>query len=347
MVDKKICEKFEIGEVINVNPYGNGHINSTYLVYTTQGKFIIQEINTYVFKKPKKIMKNIYLVTKWMEKRCKNNCYDGLKIIKTKNKKLYYKDRKKYYRCYQFIDSNTINSKLKQDNKMMYEMGKCLATFDTSLSDYPVKKIYTVIPDFHNSKKRYEHFKKIVFLDLLNRRKKVYKEIKFIFKRKKYFDIINNALKEGITKLQVVHNDPKADNMIINNNGNVCLIDLDTVMEGTILYDYGDAMRLNILNSDEDDENVSINLDNFYYFTKGFVTEYEDIPEEEKNLLVKSIIIMTLECGMRFLTDYLEGNIYFKVDDENHNLRRARTAFKEILLLEKNEKLLDSILNNL
>lgn len=346
MIDKKICEKFDIGEVVSISPYGNGHINSTYLVCTNKGKYIIQKINTYVFKKPKQVMKNIYHVTKWMEKRCKNNCYEGLKIIKTKFKKLYYK-KKDYYRCYQFIDSDIIDKNIKMNNDIMCEMGKGLALFDITLSDYPVNKIYTVIPDFHNSKKRFAYFKDVVYKDLLGRRKKVYKEIKFIFKRKKYFEIIDKAISDGITKLQIIHNDPKMDNMMINKNGNVCMIDLDTVMEGSIFYDYGDAMRLNILNGLEDDENVSLNIENFYYFTKGFLLEFEGITEEEKNLLVKSIIIMTLECGMRFLTDYLEGNIYFKVNDNEQNLRRARTAFKEIILLEKNEELLENIVKSL
>lgn len=345
MIDKKTCEKFEIGEVLSIEEYGDGHINNTYLVTSTNGKYIIQSINTYVFKKPKKIMKNIYLITKWMEKRCKNNCYEGLKIIKTKTKKLYYKDYEKYYRCYQFIDSEIVHD---QNEKLIYEMGKGLALFDIALSDFPINKIYTVIPHFHDSKKRYEDFKEVVFNDYLNKRKSVYKEIKFIMHRKKYFDIINEAIKRGITKLQIVHNDPKANNMILNKRGNICMIDLDTVMEGTILYDYGDAMRLIILDNEEDeDKNVTINLDKFKNFTKGFLSEYSDITKEEKNLFIKSIIIMTLECGMRFLTDYLEGNIYFKVDDINHNLRRARVAFQEVLLLEKNEKLMNEIINNL
>ncbi len=342
MLDYKICEKFKIGEIHSIKSYGNGHINDTFLVEANDKKYIIQSINHKVFKKPIKLMKNIYLVTQWMENECHNNCYDGLKIIKTKTNKIYYKHKKKYYRCYQFIDSELVNE---NSINIVYKMGKGLGKFDLSLSNFPVDKIYPVIPDFHNSLKRYEDFKKVVFNDEFHLKSKVYKEIKFFMKRKKYLNILIEAINAKQINSQIIHNDPKPNNMIINKNNEVCMIDLDTVMVGTVLYDYGDALRFIMFENEEDDMNVKMNIEKFIAFSKGYLEEFINLSQYEKDLLVTSIIIMALECGMRFLTDYLEGNIYFKVNDQEHNLRRAQVLIKEVEYLENNKILLEKIIS--
>lgn len=342
MLDYKICEKFKIGEIASIKTYGSGHINDTFLVETKNKKYIIQSINRKVFQNPIKLMKNIYLVTKWMENECSNNCYEGLKIIKTRNNKIYYKYLKKYYRCYQFIDSDIVNE---NSVHIAYQMGKGLGKFNLSLSNFPVHKIYPVIPDFHNSLKRYEKFKKIVFNDKLDLKVKAYKEIRFISKRKKYFHILIDAINNKKINMQIIHNDPKPNNMIINKQNDVCMIDLDTLMLGTILYDYGDAIRFIMFENEEDDLNVKMNIEKFIAFTKGYIEEYINLTPYEKELFVTSIIIMTLECAMRFLTDYLEGNVYFKVDDPEHNLRRAKVLIKEVEYLEKNKDLLEKIVD--
>lgn len=342
MLDYKICEKFKIGDIASIKTYGSGHINDTFLVETKTKKYIIQSINRKVFQKPIKLMKNIYLVTKWMENECPNNLYEGLKIIKTRNNKTYYKHLKKYYRCYQFIDSELVNE---NSVHIAYQMGKGLGKFNLSLSNFPVHKIYPVIPDFHNSIKRYEKFKKIVFNDKLHLKDKVYKEIRFIMKRKKYFHILIDAINNKEINMQIIHNDPKPNNMIINKQNDVCMIDLDTLMLGTILYDYGDAIRFIMFENEEDDLNIKISIEKFIAFTKGYIEEYINLTPYEKELFVTSIIIMTLECAMRFLTDYLEGNVYFKVDDPKHNLRRAKVLIKEVEYLEKNKNLLEKIVS--
>lgn len=340
---KKICNNFDIkGELVNIDTYGDGHINDTYLIETKEKKYIIQRINNNVFKKPSKLMKNFYLITKWLEDKDKD--YKGIKLIKTKKGKMYLKDNKKYFRCYEYIENCDCYEEI-SDLNVVYEMGKALGHFNKTLEDFPTKKLYDVIPDFHNSKQRFKAFKKTVVKDHNKLKNKVYKEIYFVYKRKKYFDIIDNELKNNNLRIMPIHNDPKMNNILIDKNTkkHLCLIDLDTVMPGTILYDFGDAIRSIVLNCKEDEENldnVSIDIKKFESFTKGFYEAIGNITSKEKELLVESSIIITLECGMRFLTDYLNGNIYFKIDDEEQNLRRARVAFKEVFLLEKNREIL-------
>ncbi len=341
---KKICNNFDIkGELVNIDTYGDGHINDTYLIETKEKKYIIQRINNNVFKKPSKLMKNFYLITKWLEDKDKD--YKGIKLIKTKKGKMYLKDNKKYFRCYEYIENCDCYEEI-SDLNVVYEMGKALGHFNKTLEDFPTKKLYDVIPDFHNSKQRFKAFKKTVVKDHNKLKNKVYKEIYFVYKRKKYFDIIDNELKNNNLRIMPIHNDPKMNNILIDKNTkkHLCLIDLDTVMPGTILYDFGDAIRSIVLNCKEDEENldnVSIDVKKFESFTKGFYEAIgNSITSKEKELLVESSIIITLECGMRFLTDYLNGNIYFKIDDEEQNLRRARVAFKEVFLLEKNREIL-------
>ncbi len=348
MIIEKIYGYFNImGNVQKINSYGDGHINDTYLIETNKKKYIIQRINNKVFKKPNKLMKNFYLVTTWLENNDHN--YNGIKLVKTKKGHKYLKKDNKYFRCYEYIENCVCYDEV-NDMEVVYEMGKALATFNKTLETFPINKLYTVIPDFHNSKKRYLNFKKIVKKDKYHKKYIVLREIFFVYKRKNYFDIINNELNENNVRLIPTHNDPKINNILINKytKKHICLIDLDTVMPGTILYDYGDAMRSIILNCKEDEgdlEKVTINIEKFIFFTKGFFDVIKtSLTKREKELLVESIIIITLECGMRFLTDYLDNNSYFKVDDDEQNLRRARVAFKEVMLLENNKQILQEMI---
>ena len=286
-------------------------------------------------------MKNFCMITNWLETNDKN--YQGIKLVKTKKGKMYLKKENQYYRCYEYIENCDCYNKV-DDLEVVYEMGKALGRFDKMLEDFPINKLYNIIPNFHNSIERFKYFKKIVNEDRLGIRNSVLKEIHFVYKRKEYFNIINDQFSKNNIRLLPIHNDPKINNILIDKKTkkHICLIDLDTVMPGTILYDYGDAIRSIILNCDEDEENINkvdISIDKFIAFTKGFFSEMKiSLTETEKELLVDAAIIITLECAMRFLTDYLQGNIYFKIDDENQNLRRSRVGLKEVYLLEKNKK---------
>lgn len=348
MITEKIYNNFNIqGSLININFYGDGHINDTFLIETNKKKYILQKINSKVFKKPHKLMKNFSLITKWLEDNDKD--YNGIKLIKTKKGKMYLKKDKKYYRCYEFIENCDCYEEV-DDLSVIYEMGKALGKFDKTLETFPISKLHNIIPNFHNSYQRYKIFKKIVKEDKYNLKSKVFKEIHFIYKRKNYFNVINKEFKNKNLRLLPIHNDPKINNILIDRNTkkHICLIDLDTVMPGTILYDYGDAIRSIILTCKEDEydlKKVNIDVNKFGYFSKGFLKEINDsLTEKEKELLVDSAIIISLECAMRFLSDYLNGNVYFKIDDSEQNLRRARVGLKEVYLLEKNKSLLKEIL---
>lgn len=348
MTIEKIYNSFNIqGNLININCYGEGHINDTYLIETNIKKYIIQKINNNVFKNPNKLMKNFYMVTKWMEDNKDN--YRGIKLVKTKKGKMYFKKQNKYYRCYEYIEDCDCYDQV-NDMSVVYEMGKALGEFDKILENFPISKLHNVIPNFHNSEERYKLFRNAIKKDEFHLKTKVYKEIFFIYKRKKIFSIINNEIKKNTLRILPIHNDPKINNILIDKNTKkqICLIDLDTVMPGTILYDYGDAIRSIILNCSEDEEdlfNVKIDFDKFYYFTQGFLMAINSsLTNKEKELLVDSVIIITLECAMRFLTDYLEGNIYFKVNDSEQNLRRARVALKEVELIEQNKEKLKQLI---
>lgn len=350
MFIEKIYNYFNIqGSLVNINCYGDGHINDTFLIETDFKKYIIQKINNKVFKKPNKLMKNFCLITSWLEKN--DNQYQGIKLVKTKKGKMYLKKDKKYYRCYEYIENCDCYEKV-DDLNVVYEMGKALGRFDKSLENFPINKLHNIIPNFHNSFERFKIFKEVVKENKLNKNSKVLKEIHFIYKRKNYFNIINEALNKKSIRLLPIHNDPKINNILIDKETkkHICLIDLDTVMPGTILYDYGDAIRSIILNCDEDEKNlekVTVDIKKFIEFTKGFYSEIKDsLTTKEKELLVDSAIIITLECSMRFLTDYLQGDIYFKTESKDHNLRRARVGLKEVLLLEKNKNILKNIILN-
>lgn len=348
MVINKIYNYFNIqGSILNIETYGDGHINDTYLIETTDKKYILQKINNKVFKSPSKVMKNFSRITKWMEDHIIN--YQGIKLIETKKGKRYLKKDKQYYRCYEYIE-NCLCFEQVEDLNVVYEMGKALGCFDKTLENFPIKKLYTVIPNFHNGLERYKYFKKAVMNDFMNRKYKIIKEIFFIYKRRQYFDIINNELINNNLRIVPIHNDPKINNILIDKTSKkqICLIDLDTVMPGTILYDYGDAIRSITINCKEDEidlNKVILNFDKFEYFTKGFLELMNDsLTNKEKELLIDSAIIITLECGMRFLTDYLNGDKYFKIDDNEQNLRRARVCLKEVELLENNKKILNELI---
>lgn len=347
MIGSNIYNAFLIkGTFKYVNFFGNGHINDTYLLETDTNKYIIQAINNNVFKKPSRLMKNFYLITKWLEKNEKD--YRGIKLIKTVKGKKYFKKENKYYRCYEYIE-NCYSYNQVDDLKIVYEMGRAVGKFDKTLKKFPKRKLYKVIPNFHNSKIRYKQFKEVVKRDNYHKKNKVLREIYFIYRRKKYFQIINENIKSKKISYSVVHNDPKFNNILIDKDTKekICIIDLDTVMPGSVLYDYGDGIRSIILDCNEDEaqyNKITINLDKFKAFSDGFIQEIgSELLPIEKELLIDSAITITLECGMRFLGDYLDDNKYFKVDDKEQNLRRARVALKEAFLLEKNKDILKKL----
>ncbi len=355
----QIMDNFNIkGSIVHAQEYGNGHINKTYLVRTTENeRFILQQINTSIFKKPKEVMENIELVTMHIRKKCVKNGHKdpsrlALEIVSSKDKKNYIKLRDSYWRLYRFIEGARTYETI--DNpKHFYEAGKAVGVFQKQLCDFPIKKLNITIPDFHDTPKRYDKFVDVANKDEFDRGLDIFNEIKFIFDRRGDMDLIMDALKHKKIPTRVTHNDTKLNNIMFDEQTDeaICIIDLDTVMPGSVLFDFGDAIRIGASTALEDEKDLSkvkLDLDLFSKFTEGFLEILKhDLKKEEMTLLVDSAKIITLECGMRFLTDYLSGDKYFKIDYEDHNLVRARTQIKLVQEIEEKYDQMQEIVQNI
>lgn len=283
-------------------------------------------------------MKNIDLVTKYIRKKKGKT----LELVKDKRGKKLRKIGECYWRCYKYID-NGITYEIIENDEIFYEVGKAIGNFQKELKSFPINKLKITIPEFHNTKKRYEKLFSIISDN--DKVSSCIEEIKFVSQRKKIIFDYMKKIEEKVP-LRVTHNDTKLNNVMMDyiNNKSICLIDLDTVMPGSILFDFGDAIRIGVSTALEDEKDlrkVRINRRLFEKFTKGFLEETKELLTlEEKELLVESCKIITLECGIRFLTDFLENDIYFKTDYFEHNLVRAKNQFKLVKEFEKNENIL-------
>ncbi|MFA5341936.1 MAG: aminoglycoside phosphotransferase family protein [Clostridia bacterium] len=342
----EIASKFSYdGNIIQITPIGAGHINKTYLVQTSLKKYTLQMINTSVFTNPEELMQNIYNVTEFLKKKIRlkggNIERETLSVVKTCDNCLFYKDdMNRYWRSYIYIDDVTTYQEPK-NVKVIYESGYAFGDFLNMLSDYDMSTLKETIKDFHNTEKRFENFKNSVTSDVAERVSSVSDEIDFLYKRSEDYGIILDKIKEGRIPLRVTHNDTKLNNLLFDNRTDkpICILDLDTVMPGSLLYDYGDALRISGSSASEDEENldkVHFLMDNFIAFTKGFLlSTKESINTCELSLLPFSIKLITMEIGMRFLTDYLNNDIYFAIHKKDHNLFRARTQFKLVYEIEQ------------
>ena len=356
---KNVLANFKIdGEFVSCVPYGEGHINDTYLVTFKNdpiGLYILQRINHNIFKDVKGLMNNISLVTNYLKE--KEHDVDGRKvltIVKTKDDKDYYYDEAndKYYRVYIFVkDSLTLQ---KASTKELFEESAiAFGRFVNLLADFDTTPLIEVIKDFHNSEERFNHFVKTLKEDKLDRAKYCQEEIKFILDRKDDCSKIVNLLKENKLPTKVTHNDTKLNNVLldINTLKALCVIDLDTVMPGSSLYDFGDSIRFGCNNASEDEKDLSkvtFNIDYFYAFTKGYLSQVKDsLNQYELDNLVFCAKLMTLECGIRFLDDYLDGDHYFKIHRDGHNLDRCKTQLKLVLEIEKHFDELNDIVKSI
>ena len=313
--------------------FGEGHINSTYRI----GKeYVLQKLNTDVFLNPHGVMDNIFLVTehirKRLEERGENPARQTLEFLRTVDGKSLYEGPEGTYRAYRYIgDAYTVNDE--KTPAVLYQAAKAIGKFQSLLSDFDPEKLFTVIPDFHNTPKRFENLKKAVAANRADRVRFVSGELEFAYSFENTTHAITSTIAEGTVPLRVSHNDTKLNNVLFDNatGEGLCLIDLDTVMSGSYLYDFGDAMRFGASSCAEDCtdlEKVYFDLDLFEAFTKGYLeTAAPVLTDREKELIFTSVILMTYECGTRFLTDFIDGDVYFKTAYKNHNLDRARNQY--------------------
>ena len=339
-----ILKNFDIiGDIKDVAPYGEGHINRTFKVETTKEIYVLQQINDSIFKNVPALMRNISLVTDFIRGKIMERGGDVkrevLTVIKTIDGKDYYFDGEKYFRMYIFISDAVCYQQVKTAEDF-YQVALAFGSFSNLLAEFDASLLYEVIPQFHDTRKRFENFMLSLNVDKFSRADGVKKEIDFVLARKDLVGKIADKIDTGEIPLKVTHNDTKLNNVLIDklSGKSLCVIDLDTIMPGSILYDFGDSIRFGCNTALEDEKDltkVNFDVELFEKFVDGYVqTQRESITEIEAQNLALSAIMMTFECGMRFLTDYLDGDIYFKTHREGHNLDRCRTQFKLVSEME-------------
>lgn len=345
----------EYGITAEVRPHGDGHINSTFV--DVGGRYILQKINTSVFADAEKLMENIKSVTDFIKKKVElaggDPDRETLTVVPTPDGKLCFEaeDGTKW-RVYRFV-SGSYSVTISKDTRELCEAGRAFGRFQRMLSDFPADKLYESIKDFHNTPRRVENLKKAIADDAVGRAKDVKDEIEFALSREKEASVVTKAIEDGEVPLRVTHNDTKINNVLFDKatNKGLCVVDLDTVMSGSVLYDFGDALRSGAAVAAEDETDLSLvkfDLEAFRSFAEGFLSETLGVlTEKEIELLPFSAKLMAYECGCRFLTDHLNGDTYFKIHREGHNLDRARSQFalmRDIeLKLDGMKKIVDEI----
>lgn len=357
-----LCSQFNVdGEFDSIEVVNNGHINSTFLVRFKQdgniNEYILQKINKYVFKHPDEVMQNIKGVTNHIVKKLKQqNKSTSRKTLMFNNSKSglpYFVDQYgDFWRASEYIkNSTTFNTT--DDLFLIEETGKAFGEFQNLLADFPAQNLNIIIPHFHNTPNRYQLFKTALAQNQAGRAKYVKDEIEQFLQLEELATTMYALQKQGVLKLKVTHNDTKCNNVLFDNDTkeHLCVIDLDTVMPGLIGFDFGDAIRFIANTSAEDEPNLSkveLDINKFQAFSSGFLSELKDkISPQEKDTLSLGAITITIECGLRFLTDYLDGDKYFKTHYPEHNLTRARCQLKLAQSMIEHHKEMDSIINQL
>ena len=325
----KIAEQFALeGKVLEICPYGEGHINLTLLVTTDKKRYILQKMNTRVFPDSDGLMRNIVGVTEHLKARG----IETLSVVPTKDGKSYIKGDE-CYRVYDFIE-NTITYQTASDINVFRNSGKAFGEFQNYLAEFDASKLTEIIKRFHDTPNRFANFKEALAKDAFNRAKDCKEEIDFILSHENTYSIAMDGLKDGSLPLRVTHNDTKLNNILMDDKSGEAraVIDLDTIMPGSMLFDFGDSIRVGASTAPEDEKDVSkvnfdINL--FKAYAEGYCGAVKNsITKREAELLPYGSYLMTIECGMRFLTDYLSGDTYFATKYEGHNLVRCRTQIK-------------------
>lgn len=337
------------GSLVSCETYGSGHINDTYLLQFDAAdrykKVILQRINTDVFSNPGELMENIQKVTSYLRERIQENGGDPeretLNIIPTREGKAYYESTdKECWRAYQFI-RDAVSYDQVEKPEHFYESARSFGNFQYLLADYPAGTLHETIIGFHDTKARFQMFCKAVEEDIMGRACEAQDEIRFLLERGEIADCFSRLLSRKEIPLRVTHNDTKLNNIMLDKRTGkgICVIDLDTVMPGLAMNDFGDSIRFGASTAAEDEtdlDKVSCSMELFKLYTRGFLEGCRGrLTPREVELLPMGAKVMTYECGLRFLTDYLQGDIYFKIHREHHNLERCRTQLTLVKDMEE------------
>jgi Ser/Thr protein kinase RdoA (MazF antagonist) len=347
-----IAEQFEMpGEFVTAAPYGTGHINDTYCaVFNQTGaqiRYILQRVNHKVFKNPVVLMENIQRVTTHLGAKYdpRDPSNRTLTLIPSREGRSWHRDAEEnYWRAYRFIEKARAYDAV-ETPAQAYEAARAFGRFQKSLADLPPPRLHDTIPDFHHTPKRFARLEGAIAADPANRAKAAAAEIDFALRHKPITTILLDA---GLPE-RVTHNDTKINNVMLDDatGAGVCVIDLDTVMPGLALYDFGDLVRTASSPTKEDERDLSkvgMSFPLFEALLRGYLSSASDfLTAREKEHLAVAGKLITFEIGVRFLTDHLEGDAYFKVHRAGHNLDRARAQFKLVDSISRQEEAMNKL----
>ena len=340
MLQFEILSHFQLDSAaVSCERYGCGHINETYLVVTESGRrYILQKISNRAFPDVAGLQENIAAVTAFIHTQT-DDPYGALTLIPTDEGKMWlHWAENSDWRVYDFIEG-AVCLQAPETPEDFYQSAIAFGTFQQQLAGFPAHTLHETIKNFHNTPDRFRIFKEVLAKDVMGRAKDVQAEIDFALAHEEAGSRLMGLLKEGKLPLRVTHNDTKLNNVMLSEKERkpMCVIDLDTTMPGLSAYDFGDSIRFGAATAAEDEKDLSkmtMSLDLFRTFTRGFLKACPGLTEEERKALPLGAMTMTLECGVRFLTDYLDGDHYFGIKYPDHNLDRCRTQFKLVSDME-------------
>ena len=353
----RLLESFDLpGGERTAEPFGNGHINNTFLV-TIDGvkdQYILQRINSYVFVRPREVMENMLHVTEYLQERIREEGGDPdretIRLIPSVSGKPWVEDDEGEVWRVMLRVPDTVSPQLPDDLGVLEECGKAFGCFTRRLKDYPAADLYETIHAFHDTPARLRQLEDAAAMDSCGRLKDVPEEMAFARAREADTRILVDGLAAGRLPLRVTHNDTKVNNVLLDRDTekSVCVVDLDTVMPGLLAYDFGDAIRVGACSAEEDERDLSkirLELPKFEAFARGFLGELKgELSEEELLSLEAGARLMTFENGMRFLADHLNGDKYFKIHRPGQNLDRARAQFALLADMEKHQEEMTDLL---
>ena len=334
----QVITRFCLPEIDACERYGHGHINETYLLTAKSGvRFILQKISSRAFKDIPALMANIAAISLHLQNK---GIRPTLTPLPIKEGDYYYKDANgDYWRLYEFIEHSVCLQKAESIHDF-YQSARAFGAFAQSLGDFPAHTLHETIPNFHNTPDRYRLFHEALEADVMGRAASVKAEIEFALAHEAEASTLVDMLKKGELPLRVTHNDTKLNNVMldVDTREPLCVIDLDTVMPGLVAYDFGDSIRFGASTAAEDEldlDKVKFDIEYYKAYLKGYLETFPDMTAKERESLPIGSKMMTLECGVRFLTDYLQGDTYFAIHRPDHNLDRCRTQFALVADMER------------
>ena len=318
------------GNPIFCQEFGQGHINQTLKVETDSGElYILQRINQYVFHNPRQLMENACAITSFLRAKDPDPRH-ALHFIPAHDGKHFHVDNEgEFWRMYRYVEGLSLDTPETEED--FYQSALAFGKFQALLSDFPAASLHETIPEFHNTVDRFRLLRESVAADVCHRASRVYADLQFLYDHEELACTLQRMRERGELPLRVTHNDTKLNNVLLDcdTRKSLCILDLDTVMPGLSLYDFGDSIRFGASTAKtEDDGAVQLDLHLFRVYTEGFLAAATDLTEREIDMLPLSTFVITLELATRFLKDYLDGDKYFRISYPSQNLDRARSQMR-------------------